>query len=632
MKRIFKILTIVALLFVAGYFLDKFIPEGPKNFIESIAELLTVFVSISIFAMTWYAYGRSKDNHTLFFGAAFLIIGVLDFFHTFSYPFMPDFITPNTTDKAASFWFMTRLVSAPLFLVSVFIYKDNFPRLITRAYLITLSILLIFFLSVLVLFFHEQLPVIYTPEDGISTSRMFALPITSFLILYGSYLYTKRIQKTGENYLICLIYGFIILVLVDIIYFTYEIPAHMIKVAGFYFIFLSLYKSSVDLPYEKLAIAEEKLRRAAEEKYKNLFDNANDAIIIEDLKDRVTSWNKGAENIFGFSAQDVIGKKLTELIVPPELLEERQQQASDALTGMGISGIETIRMRKDGTKIDVSLTISPLIDGDGKIVGLTDIIRDITDHKKAEELRIETERLIRTSQTKSEFLAIMSHELRTPLNAVLGFSELLKMKTAGELNEKQKTYVDHVVSSGWHLLNLIENILDITQMEAGKVKLNIEKISLSDAINDSFNLIKTDAEQRNVIFRKEIDPEIEFIDADRKKFEQILFNLLSNAVKFSKPERGEVTVRAKKVNAIVQISVSDKGIGIKEEDMGKLFRTFQQLDMSISRKYGGTGLGLAITKQFVELHGGRIWAQSKYGEGSTFTFTIPLKDKEKEEQ
>ena len=462
MKRIYKILAVVALLFVAGYFLDKFIPEGQKNFIEGIAELLTVFVSLSIFAMTWFTYGKSKDNHALFLGAAFLIIGILDFFHTFSYPFMPEFITPNTPEKAAGFWYMARLVSAPLFLVSVFIYKDHFPKLINRAYLFTLAILLIFSLSVLVLFFHEHLPVIPTPESGISTARMIALSITSFLILYGSYLYTKRVQKTGEKYLTSLIYGFLILVFSDIIYFNYEIPAHLIKVAAFYFIFLSLYKSSVDLPYELLAISEEKLRRAAEENYKNLFDNANDAIIIEDLQNRVTSWNKSAEKIFGFSAQEVIGKNLSELLVPPELLEERQQQVNDAVAGRGISGIETIHMRKDGTKIDVNFTISPLIDGDGRIVGLTSIVRDITDHKKAEELRIETERLIRTNQTKSEFLAMMSHELRTPLNAVLGFSELLKRKTAGELNEKQETYVDHVVTSGRHLLALIEQILDFT--------------------------------------------------------------------------------------------------------------------------------------------------------------------------
>ncbi len=268
MKRILKILAIVALLFVAGYFLEKFIPEELKNFYEAIAELLTVFVSLSIFAITWYAYGKSKDNHTLFLGGAFLIIGVLDFFHTFSYPFMPDFITPNTPDKAAGFWYLARLVSAPLFLVSVFIYKDNFPKLINRAYLFTLSILLILSISVLVIFFHEHMPVINSPEGGISTVRIFMLPITLFLILYGSYLYTKRIKKTGENYLTGLIYGFIILVFSDIIYFNYEIPAHLIKVAAFYFIFLSLYKSSVDLPYELLAISEEKLRRAAEENYR----------------------------------------------------------------------------------------------------------------------------------------------------------------------------------------------------------------------------------------------------------------------------------------------------------------------------------------------------------------------------
>lgn len=175
------------------------------------------------------------------------------------------------------------------------------------------------------------------------------------------------------------------------------------------------------------------------------------------------------------------------------------------------------------------------------------------------------------------------------------------------------------------MLQKIDEVLDMNKIEAGKMEMLIEEISVPEAIDEVCNLIKTNAEQQNVTLNKEIDPSLKFIEADRDQFKQILLNLVRNAVKFSKDEGGAVTVKAKRVEDSAQFSVSDTGIGIKEEDMNKLFGVFQQVDMRISRKYGGMGMGLAITKQLVEMHGGRIWVESKYGEGSTFTFMLPLK-------
>ncbi|MDP2846369.1 MAG: HAMP domain-containing sensor histidine kinase [Candidatus Methanoperedens sp.] len=225
------------------------------------------------------------------------------------------------------------------------------------------------------------------------------------------------------------------------------------------------------------------------------------------------------------------------------------------------------------------------------------------------------------------FLSNLSHELRTPLNSIIGFSELLKRKVSGELNEKQKRYVDNILTSSNFLLNLINDILDLSKVEAGKIELVFEKIPVPEAINESIILIEEKAAKHNIIIKKEFDSELDFIEADRQRFMQILFNLLSNAVKFSKPEGGVVTIATKKSEDTAEISVSDTGIGIKPKNMGKLFQKFEQLDPGITRKYGGTGLGLVITKQLVELHGGRIWAKSRYGEGSTFTFSLPLKVK-----
>ncbi len=373
-------------------------------------------------------------------------------------------------------------------------------------------------------------------------------------------------------------------------------------------------------------------RRRAEEKLSflaSIVESSTDAIFGTTLDGTVLSWNRGAEKMYGYSADEMNGNSI-KILVPHDRRNEISQIFERKKRGELIERYETVRMRKDGKRIDVSLTISTIKDDAGMIIGYSTIAHDITERKRAEQIRLDNERLAAADKAKSEFLANMSHELRTPLNSSIGFSELLKQGMAGELSEKQKHYVDNILTSSQFLLTLINDILDLSKIEAGKMELAPEKMSVSVTIKDTLSLIKEKASKHNVLLKTEFDPELEFIEADKQRFKQILFNLLSNAVKFSKLEGGTVTITAKKVDENVQISVSDTGIGIKPENLGKLFQKFEQLDKGISEKYGGTGLGLAITKLLVELHGGRILAESKYGEGSTFTFTLPLKATRKE--
>ena len=242
-----------------------------------------------------------------------------------------------------------------------------------------------------------------------------------------------------------------------------------------------------------------------------------------------------------------------------------------------------------------------------------------------EELEIENQGLARSDKIKSEFLSIMSHELRTPLNASIGFSELLKMGRAGELNDKQEAFIDKIITSNKHLNELIVEILDLSKIEAGKMELNIEKVSLPHFIKENLSILDVMATEQNVVLRMDITPELDVIECDNQRLRQIIINLVNNAIKFSKDEGGTVITTATKDGDMVSISVSDTGIGIKEDEIRKLFTPFMQLDMGYTRKHGGSGLGLAITKQLVELHGGKIWVESKYGEGTTFTFTLPIK-------
>ena len=227
------------------------------------------------------------------------------------------------------------------------------------------------------------------------------------------------------------------------------------------------------------------------------------------------------------------------------------------------------------------------------------------------------------SRHKSEFLSNMSHELRTPLNAIIGFSEVLGEHMFGELNEKQDEYVGDIHTSGKHLLSLINDILDLAKVEAGRMELNLSAFNLPAAVDNALTLVRERAMRHGLTLAAAVDPALGDMSADERKVKQILLNLLSNAVKFT-PDNGRITVRARAAGDFVEISVVDTGVGIAPDDQAAVFEEFKQVGSDVTKKNEGTGLGLALTRRFVELHGGRIWLESTVGQGSTFTFTLPL--------
>ena len=240
-----------------------------------------------------------------------------------------------------------------------------------------------------------------------------------------------------------------------------------------------------------------------------------------------------------------------------------------------------------------------------------------------QEIADKSRQLEVASQHKSEFLANMSHELRTPLNAVIGFSEVLSERMFGDLNEKQDEYLKDIHASGQHLLSLINDILDLSKIEAGKMDLEVSDFNLPATIDNALMLVRERAGRRGIELQRAVDERLGQIQADERKIRQVLLNLLSNAIKFT-PEGGRIEVRAVHVEGSVEVSVSDTGVGIASEDQEAIFEEFKQVGMA-SKKVEGTGLGLALSRKFIELHGGRIWVKSEVGQGSTFTFTIPVR-------
>jgi signal transduction histidine kinase len=239
------------------------------------------------------------------------------------------------------------------------------------------------------------------------------------------------------------------------------------------------------------------------------------------------------------------------------------------------------------------------------------------------EIEQKSRELEAASRHKSEFLANMSHELRTPLNAIIGFSEVLAERMFGDINDKQAEYLADILESGRHLLSLINDILDLSKIEAGRMELELTDLDLPLAIDNALLLVRERGQRRGITLGRLVDERLRTIRADERKVKQVLLNLLSNALKFT-PEGGKVDVQARIEDRVVEISVTDTGVGIAPEDQQAVFEEFRQVGAA-TRKVEGTGLGLAISRKFVELHGGTIAVTSRVGHGSTFTFTLPLR-------
>lgn len=274
-------------------------------------------------------------------------------------------------------------------------------------------------------------------------------------------------------------------------------------------------------------------------------------------------------------------------------------------------------MREIRTGRAFQIFVSAIKDDFSNVIGAVEYGVDITDLRNA---KLDSEA---ANRAKSEFLANMSHELRTPLNSIIGFSDVLLEGYTGDLNEKQTRYLKNISSSGKHLLNIINDILDISKVEAGKAQLHTEILSMENLLKEMLDNMQSLAAKKGIALKISLESDPFYVEVDKGKMNQVLYNLIGNAIKFTE-DRGLVILRAKMDMDMVYISIQDTGVGISKKDQKKLFKPFSQLDSSVSKKYEGTGLGLALAKKLVVLHGGQIWVESELGKGSTFTFTIPV--------
>jgi PAS domain S-box-containing protein len=353
-----------------------------------------------------------------------------------------------------------------------------------------------------------------------------------------------------------------------------------------------------------------------------VVESSDDAIISKDLNSIITSWNPAAERIFGYTAAEAIGKSIR-MIIPAELQSEEDIVLAKIRAGERVDHYETIRQRKDGDKLAISLTVSPILDDTGRVVGASKIARDVTERQRLER---ENARLYvearDANRMKDDFLAVLSHELRTPLNAIVGYSRLLRGgMLEGDQVERALETVER--NSRW-LTQIVEDVLDVSRIISGKIRFDVRPVELPPVIDNAIATVLPAAEAKGVKLQMLIDPRAPVVSGDADRLQQVVWNLLSNAVKFT-PRHGRIQVRLERVNSHVEIVVSDTGAGIREDFLPHVFERFRQGDTGPTRKTGGLGLGLAIVRHIVEMHGGTVQALSEgEGKGSTFVVRLPL--------
>ncbi|MFA5374685.1 MAG: PAS domain S-box protein [Dehalococcoidia bacterium] len=399
-------------------------------------------------------------------------------------------------------------------------------------------------------------------------------------------------------------------------------------------------------------------RKRLEQKYQDLVENLSDIVFYIDAEGFITYISPVVEPFAGYSASELLNTNFTNYVYSEDI-PLIVDSFKEVLCGIYVDDEFRWNM-KDGTVLWMRTTARPIFE-DNKVIGAIGVLSDITERKDAEqalaEYRNNLESLVaertkelnrakivaeKASRAKSDFLANMSHEIRTPLSSIIGFSELLYDEVKGPVNDEQKKFLNYITTSGQHLLSLINDILDLSKVEAGKMELSPTTFSISDLLKASFSFVAEAALKHNIRLISEISDSVTIIRADERKVKQVVYNLLSNAVKFTPdggsisliadivaPESPAIPTKIRKGLSYVEhilVMVRDTGIGIAKKDKGIIFTEFSQIENPYTKEYQGTGLGLALSKKIIELHGGKIWFKSEgRGKGCIFSFVLPVK-------
>ena len=351
-----------------------------------------------------------------------------------------------------------------------------------------------------------------------------------------------------------------------------------------------------------------------------IVNSSDDAIVSKTLDGIITSWNPSAIRMFGYTEEEAIGKHIS-IIIPKDRLDEETVIIESIRSGKKIDHFETVRVAKDGTERTISLTISPVKNKAGKIIGASKIARDISFRIETEKQReLYTQRLQELNNYKDEFMVMASHELKTPLTVILANLQFLQEIMATDPN---LSFINKTVKQALKLSDLVTNLLDVSKIQAGKLELNISVFDLNSVVQEIVTNLQQTTKDHRLVFNGGGKL---MVNADRERIEQVIINLISNSIKYM-PESGDIIINASCEDGNVLVRVSDTGIGIPEKDIQNVFLRFYRVSGSAS-SFSGSGIGLFISSEIIKAHHGQIWAESKLGKGSVFSFSIPSCEEE----
>ncbi len=368
--------------------------------------------------------------------------------------------------------------------------------------------------------------------------------------------------------------------------------------------------------------AEESLRES-QQRLASLVESSHDAIVSKSLKGIIQSWNPSAERLFGYTAEQAIGRHIS-LLIPPDRIDEEDLIIARIAAGERVEHFDTVRVRSDGQTVQVSLTISPIKDAAGRVIGASKIARDITDRKALEEqLRQTLAELAEADRRKSEFLALLAHELRNPLAPISNAVQILRLSGGGDAQAVQAT-TEMMERQVGQLSRLVEDLLDVSRISQGKFECRMEQLELAPVVNQAVETARPRCEAEGHVVTATLPPEPIFLNGDPTRLVQVVGNLLNNACKFT-PRGGRISLTLGRAANQAVIRVRDTGIGIAADHIGRIFEMFTQVDPTLERSTGGLGIGLTLVKNLVEMHGGSVEAHSGgVGRGSEFVVRLPI--------
>jgi PAS domain S-box-containing protein len=347
-----------------------------------------------------------------------------------------------------------------------------------------------------------------------------------------------------------------------------------------------------------------------------IVSSSDDAIISKTLFGIITSWNQAATKMFGYTESEVIGRHIS-IIIPPDRMEEETMIIENIRSGKKIKHFETVRVAKDGRKLNIALTVSPIRNKAGKIIGASKIARDITDKIQMEkQMLLYTEKLKQLNKYKDDFMAMASHELKTPLTIIKANLDIMDLKMQQDENH---LFVEKTIKQVEKLNQLINDLLDISKMQAGKLELKLADFDMNDLLKEMIRNMQATTAIRIVL--KQVSKKQLLAYGDKDRIGLVISNLLGNAIKYS-PNSKEIKVKAFRSEDAIIVSIEDKGIGIPEEELTNIFSRFYRVS-GVTSTFSGSGIGLYVSSQIISRHGGKIWAVSELNKGSTFYFSIP---------